>query len=253
MKKIIIAFTLVGALFITSCDKDQLVYEGSAVGLVSPGSTVQISVPTTGSTETFPVIVTSTSSEARTFALEFVGDAPAAGGVSLGTVTVPADSYDGTASINFDFDSITLADGITDTFVFRTSSDTIEVINTQVTIEYFKAIICNDATLTFITDFWAEETGFSITEDATGSVIYSFAQGDLAQGEQTIMQDIFLADGCYTAVTTDQFGDGQSSDGGSGSTVATGGWSIDCSILTFATGGGANIGSSQTVNFCVGQ
>ncbi|MFT7386640.1 MAG: hypothetical protein ACI82E_001406, partial [Nonlabens sp.] len=68
----------------------------------------------------------------------------------------------------------------------------------------------------------------------------------LGNGVQTITADIFLADGCYTATITDSYGDGQL-DG-----TVTGNYTITCSILTFASGGGG-FGASQSRSFCVNQ
>jgi hypothetical protein len=248
MKKYLIIFTALVAVMITSCDTDNSdnnvfdTYNGVAVGLNQRSA--QVSVPVTGSTESFPVIITTSSSEVRTFGLEYVSDLPTGGGVSLGTIIIPADSYEGTATVNFDFNAISLADGVTDTFSIRATSDSTDIFGTVLVIEYFKAVVCNDATFTINTDFWADETGFTITDDATGNVVYTMPA--LSQGEQTFTADVFLADGCYTAVVTDSFGDGQVSYG------VTGDYSITCSILTFATGGG-NIGSSQSRSFCVNQ
>ncbi len=109
MKKIFITFSIFASILFTSCEYDAVLYEGTAVGLNQ--SSAQVSVPATGSTESFPVVITTSSSEARTFGLEFVGDDPVAGGVSLGTITVLADSFEGIATVNFDFYSITLGDG----------------------------------------------------------------------------------------------------------------------------------------------
>ncbi|WP_339687099.1 hypothetical protein [uncultured Nonlabens sp.] len=242
MKKIFITFSIFASILFTSCEYDAVVYEGTAVGLSQ--SSAQVSVPDTGTSETFPVTITSPSSEARTFGLEYVGDAPAAGGVTLGTITVPADSYEGTATVDFDFSAINLADGVTDTFSIKATSTSTEVFGTVLAIEYFKAVICNDATFTINTDFYAGETGFSITDDATGNVVYTMPA--LGNGVQTITADIFLADGCYTATITDSYGDGQL-DG-----TVTGNYTITCSILTFASGGGG-FGSSQSRSFCVNQ
>jgi hypothetical protein len=242
MKKIFITFSIFASILFTSCEYDAVVYEGTAVGLNQ--SSAQVSVPDTGTSETFPVTITSPSSEARTFGLEYVGDAPAAGGVTLGTITVPADSYEGTATVDFDFSAINLADGVTDTFSIKATSTSTEVFGTVLAIEYFKAVICNDATFTINTDFYAGETGFSITDDATGNVVYTMPA--LGNGVQTITADIFLADGCYTATITDSYGDGQL-DG-----TVTGNYTITCSILTFASGGGG-FGASQSRSFCVNQ
>ncbi|AGC75678.1 hypothetical protein LX97_00366 [Nonlabens dokdonensis] len=248
MKKyLIIWMALVATVFI-SCDADPLehevlnTYDGVAVGLNE--TFAQVSVPTTGITETFPVVITNSSTETRTFGLEYVGDAPTGGGVSLGTITVPANSLDGTASVNFDFGAINLGDGETDTFSIRATSDSTDIFGTILEIEYFKQVVCNDATFTINTDTFAEETGFFITDDATGNVVYTMPA--LSRGVQTYTEDIFLADGCYTATITDSYGDGQVDQNN------TGDYTITCSILTFASGGGA-FGASQTRQFCVNQ
>ncbi len=243
MKKIIIAFTVFCALLITSCDIETVTYDGTAVGLSPINGIAQISVPSTGSSETFPVIITTTSSEERTYGLTYVGDAPSGGGVSLGNITVPADSYDGVATVNFNFDQITLGDGETDSFSIQAVSENTDVISTVVEIEYFKQVICNDATFTINTDSFASETGFFITDDA-GNVVYTMPA--LSNGVQTYTEDIFLADGCYTATITDSYGDGQVDS------TTTGNYTITCSILTFASGGGS-FTFSQDTQFCVNQ
>jgi hypothetical protein len=241
MKKII-SIVFIASLLFTSCDQDNVTYEGTAVGLSI--TSAQVSVPVEGSTEMFPVTITSTSPEDRTFGLEFVSDLPTGGGVTLGTITVPANSYDGTASVDFDFGNITLGDGITDTFSIRATSESTAIFGTVLVIEYFKAVICNNSTFTINTDLYAEETGFTITNDVTGVVEYTMPP--LLRGVQTFTADIFLEDGCYTATITDSYGDGQVD------TTVTGNYSITCSILTFASGGGT-FGASQSRSFCVNQ
>ena len=243
MKKYLIALTVAAAVLITGCENhEQPIYDGTAVGLSV--SSAQVSVPSEGTTESFPVTITSPSSEARTFGLAFADEAPAGGGVSLGTITVPADSYEGTATVSFDFDAINLGDGETDSFGIKATSDNTDVFGTVLEIEYFKEVVCNDATFTINTDSFASETGFFITDDATGSVVYTMPA--LGNGVQTYTEDIFLADGCYTATITDSFGDGQVDS------TTTGNYTITCSILTFASGGGV-FGASQTRQFCVNQ
>jgi len=247
MKKLIITFTFLGALLLTSCDQDQLIFEGTAVGLSD--TSAQISVPTGGSTEEFAVTITKPSSAARTFGIEFVGNAPAAGGVTLGTITIPADSYLGTASVVFDFNAIVLADGVTDTFSIKATSDTTETFGTILVVEYFKAIICNDATLFIQGDRYAGETGFTI-EDDMGNEVYAMPGGSLSSvaagaTPTTFTAPITLADGCYVAIITDSFGDGQG-DAANGD----GFFEITCSILTFARGGGV-FGEFDRVPFCV--
>lgn len=240
--KLFAAFAIIITTFISCDETEGTIYNGNAVGLAS--TSASISVPAIGVSETFPVTVTAPSSVARTFSLEYVGDAPVAGGVTLGTINVPADSYAGTATVSFDFGAINLADGEKDVFSIIASSPDTEVFGTVLTIEYFKAIICNDATFTINTDFWADETGFTITDDATGNVVYTMPA--LSRGEQTFTADIFFADGCYTATITDSYGDGQVANG------VTGDYSITCSIATFASGGGA-FGASESITFCVNQ
>jgi hypothetical protein len=53
-----------------------------------------------------------------------------------------------------------------------------------------------------------------------------------------------LADGCYTFTIYDSYGDGQF-DGTNNGT-----YSLDCSIINAANGGG-NWGSSESTDFCV--
>jgi hypothetical protein len=246
----ILAFVGILISTLASCDETEgPVYNGDAVGLNQ--TLASISVPITGSTETFPVSVTKTSSVDRTFGLEFVGDAPVAGGVSLGAITVLADSYEGTASVNFDFDAITLADGQKDIFSVKATSDNTEVFGTVLEIEYFKAIVCNDATLFIQGDRYAGETGFSI-EDDMGNVVYTMPGGSLSSvaagaTPTTFTAPITLADGCYVAVITDSYGDGQGD-----SANGDGFFRITCSIATFATGGG-QFTTEDRVPFCVNQ
>jgi hypothetical protein len=245
MKKIITALGFIGSLLFIGCELDPTVYTGTAVGLEANNTITQISVPVAGSSRSFPATVTTLSGDARTFGLEFVGDAPVAGGVTLGSITIPANSYEGTATVNFDFNAINLGDGETDFFAIQAASESTDIIANVVEIEYFKAIVCNDATFTLNTDLYAEETGFTITNDATGAVVYTMPA--LSRGVQTFTAPITLPDGCYTATITDAFGDGQV-DGSN----PNGNYSITCSILTFASGGGV-FGASQTRSFCVNQ
>lgn len=243
MKKIFITLSIIASVVLTGCEYEGEIFSGTAVGL--DATSVQVSVPVNGITRTFPATVTSPAAEDRTFGLEFVGDAPAAGGVSLGTITIPANSYEGTATVTFDFNAITLGDGETDSFSVQATSESTDIIANLVQVEYFKAIVCNDATFTLNTDLYAEETGFTITDDATGAVVYTMPA--LSRGVQTFTAPITLPDGCYTATITDSFGDGQV-DG----TNPNGSYSITCSILTFASGGGV-FGASQSRSFCVNQ
>ncbi|ARN70467.1 endonuclease I [Nonlabens tegetincola] len=247
MKKIILALTVCATALFVSCDSEQAVYSGTAVGLNQ--TSAQVSVPQGGSSETFPVVITTTSDEARTFGLEFIEE-PTGGGVSLGSITIPANAYEGTATVNFDFNAITLDDGETDTFSIKAVSDNTDVFGTVLEIDYFKEVICNDATLTFGLDQWGSETGFTIIDTSNGRVVYDISTNNAAELRDnnitTIIEDIRLEDGCYEAVITDSFGDGQDS-------ANSDGFVITCSILTFAEGGGFNFGGEQRVAFCVNQ
>jgi hypothetical protein len=258
MKNYIKFIGVITIAFITSCNQDPVVFDNvngqTAVSFTAIN--FEESIPTEGKTITIPVQVTTVSTESRSYSVSVV-EASDPTAFTLGEVVIPADSYDGELVVNISFAEIGGMDGDLRTAIIQlTPSGDATAYSDVATINYFRAIVCNDVTLFIQADRWGGETGFYINDDM-GNRVYTMPVGSLANvpaGAPTtsFTADIFLEDGCYEAVITDSYGDGQV-DGSN----PNGSYTITCSILTFATGGGvftASPGpSSQSRSFCVNQ
>jgi len=245
MKKIITGI-LIAAAVLVSCDKESEleIYDGEAIGIAQ--SSFQTSVAATGTTLTIPITATSQSDAARSFNAEVIS-ADNEAEFTLGSVNIPANSFDGTLDVVFDFAAITGDDGeLKNVQIGLPAGQGVDVFGTVASIDYFREVVCNDLELEIVTDFWASETGFSITDDTTGAVVFSFGAGTYSNGEQTITIPITLPDGCYTATITDAYADGLVSGG------VTGSYALTCSIIDHFSGPG-NFGASATGSFCVNQ
>ena len=233
---------------LASCDEDAVVFDNvnGETAISFKQTNFETSVPQAGVTVTVPVEITTISSESRTYNVSVL-EADDTAAITLGSVVIPADSYEGSLDISLDFSAIGGDDGeLRVATIQLTPSEGATAYADVVNLTYFREIVCNDATLTINTDLYAEETGFQIVDDS-GAIVYELATGSLARGVQTFTADIFLADGCYTAIITDAYADGQV-DG----TNPNGNFTLTCSIINFASGGGA-FGASQSVPFCVNQ
>lgn len=250
--KIYKIFALAGLMLtaLVGCDETEpIIFDGEAVKFDQ--TSFSTSVPTTDLELTIPISSTIVTDADRTFQIEVVS-ADNADEFTIGEARIPANQYDGTATVNFDFSAITGNDGDLKTAELRL----IPVGNTQVfsetvVIEYFRAIVCNDVTFFIQADRYGGETGFRV-EDANGTAVYTMPAGSISTvgagvAPTTYTANFNLPDGCYTAVITDSYGDGQV-DGAN----PNGFYEITCSIATLATGGGAFMGEERT-NFCVNQ
>lgn len=233
-------------VFLTNCDQDKFEFEVSDAqrGPTFIQSSMDVSVPVENIVVDIPIQFASLSASERVFDLEVVSisDSGQASEFSIGTAMIPANQIDGIAQISFNFSGITGVDGDSKVLVLRMANPNGAPSN-EITITYFREIICNDTVLTLNTDFWASETGFNIT-DSSGTVVFEIAEGSLPNGVETYTFNITLADGDYTATITDSFGDGQD-DG-----TVIGNYTLTCSIITHASGGGI-IGSSESIDFTV--
>ena len=100
--------------------------------------------------------------------------------------------------------------------------------------------------MTLIEDVWASERTWEVV-DATGAVVQSGGPWpNFPSGGGTIVEEFSLPDGCYTFTIYDAFGDGQF-DG-----VTSGGYFLDCSVLSIASGAG-NWGADDVHNFISGD
>ncbi|MDB9874470.1 hypothetical protein OAC97_04355 [Flavobacteriaceae bacterium] len=250
MKKIKILSVLLVLASFMACDKEDAVvsnvYDNSGqtgVGFLT--SSVSTVVPAEGSSVTLNVQATTTSASARNFDVVVnAASSGTAGDYTLGSLTIPAGSYDGT--INVDFVDTNLVDLVSYTLILdlELTAGTAVVGSRTATITYNKYLICNDYILTMNEDGWSSERSWDVV-DADGTIVESGGgYTSFSSGSGQIVETMTLADGCYTFTIYDSYGDGQY-DG-----VTTGNYSLDCLIINAASGSG-NWGSSESTDFCV--
>jgi hypothetical protein len=260
MKKIKLFSAFLITLAFVACDKEDAiinnVYDGAQIGLGFTSSEVEtvcgwnsgssVGVKTTGATMRLTVQTTMTSSEDRTFTLSANPDLStgSAAHYSFGDLTIPADSYDGTAEVYF-YDDGTLIEG--DEYVLVVEIDLPEGFtshtSSSIELSYNKYQLCNDYTLTMNElDGWGSERTWEITDPA-GDVVAS--GGPYTDGEQVFeVNNITLADGAHTLTMFDSYGDGNWNG------VVEGNFSLDCGISNAASGVG-NWGYEISLDFCV--
>lgn len=254
MKKII--YLLFIAVFAFSCeDVEDVIYDNNGqpgVGFQATSLNTVVTA-TAGATVTIPVQSTVTTGSDRSFEVsvnteESVGTAD---NYTVGSVTIPANSYEGNLVVNFtdnslvDFEEyILVIDLALPSGVAVVGAETVE-------INYIKALVCNDLTLVINEDAYADERDWNI-KDSDGNIVvqcsdYADCPGGAPSGSIAAAQYVYnfnLPDGCYTFTITDSFGDGQF-DGN-----VTGNYSLTCSIITHAENEG-NWGGEDVTEFCV--
>ncbi|WP_324025466.1 hypothetical protein QSV08_20030 [Maribacter sp. BPC-D8] len=243
MKKYILIIAVLFAF--ASCEEENIVFdnENGQTGVSFATTAYNVSVPTEGLGIDVPVNVTTVAAADRTFSVSVddatVGDA---GNYALGSVTIPAGEYSGILNVSLNFDPLTEGEVYTLVVNLDAPADGV-AFSEQVEIEYFKEIVCNDIVVTVNTDLYGDETSWEIT-DADGTVVAS--AGPFGRGVESVVNEVFLEDGCYTFTIFDAYGDGQV-DG-----TVTGNYTITCSILSVLDGGGA-FGASEAKEFCINQ
>lgn len=251
MKKNIFGiFAIILVFTFTSCEDSPVVFDNingqEAIQFTS--TSLNVTVPAEGLIVTLPVSITTVSTVARNFVVvEDESSTAIPGSFSLGSVSIPAGSYDG--SLEITLNTTGLADGILYGLVVNlVAPEGGTAFKEQATINYNKEVVCNDLLLIVLTDAFPEETTWEIT-DSTGTVVAS--GGDdygppsaAASRLKEYQHNITLPDGCYTFTIFDVFGDGLN-DG-----VVEGSFLLTCSILTHASGVG-NFGSSDSTDFAV--
>ena len=246
-------FRILTALFVlgslVACEQNDAnidnVYDNSGqTGVGFTTASTSVAVRPEGASATIGVQSTTTSSTARSF--DVVVNATSTGAIgdySIGTVTIPADSYDGTLTVTFV--DTNLVESVPYTLVLELAlpDGVANVGSKTTTINYNKYLICNDFVLTMNEDSYSDERSWDVT-DAAGDVVESGDGYEFVSGGQQIVETMTLADGCYTFTIYDSYGDGQF-DG-----TTTGNYSLDCSIINVASGEG-NWGASDSTEFCV--
>jgi len=232
--------TLLFVFTFTACDDTPVVFDNvnGQVALQFTTRSFNVTVPPEGLSIALPVSVTTVSKVERTFTAVLVdGSTAPTSSYSIGTVTIPAESYAGT--LNVTLNPAPLTDGISYTLPVKLiAPEGGTVFNEIATIKFNKVVICNDLVLTVTTDMYAEETSWKI-KNAAGTVVASIAPGTYgpasspASRGKVYTHNINLPNGTYTLIMEDVYCDGQA-DG-----VYNGGYSLDCSIINHASGTGA--------------
>ena len=250
MKKFRILSALLVFVSFMACDKEDAnvstIYDNSGqtgVGfLTSSASTI---VPVQGSSVTLNVQATTTSASARNFDVVVNGASTGnPGDYTIGSLTIPADSYDGTIDVSFV--DTNLVDLISYNLILDLELTAgIAVVGSKtVTITYNKYLICNDYVLTMNEDGLSSERSWDVV-DTDGTIVESGSgYTSFSAGSEQIVETMTLPNGCYTFTIYDSYGDGQY-DG-----VTTGNYSLDCLIINAASGSG-NWGASESTDFCV--
>lgn len=197
-------------------------------------TSISASVPEEGLVLNVPVRVSFLSESETTYEVEVVTSTGASTEFTLVNAVIPANELTGMAQVNFDFDAIADED---------LRSLTLKMLNpngapsNEVTIEYFRNVVCNDLTITITSDVWADETYFTL-KDSEGNAIVDrfFPFGAPSLTPQVFTADFFLEDGMYTLEIGDTFGDAMV--GSSGDVTLIGSYSLICSIITHASGEG---------------
>lgn len=251
-----LALALLVVFTYTSCEEDLLTFDPiNGQSAYSFGQTsYSLSIPQEDLVLTIPVSVTTVSTQDRnvSVSVDAEGTTGEAGEYSLGSIVIPAGSYSGSLDVTFDFSAITGEDGDVKNLVFSINPDSGDTAYFEtVEIEYFREIVCNDMNLLIVSDVWATETSFDIT-DADGNVVIAefFPWTINSTQPQTFEADFFLPDGDYIFTLYDSYGDGQQGTGGG--VTLTGNYALTCSIIIHASGEGElTNGSFESTAFSV--
>lgn len=253
MKKIKFILTCIIAVSFMACTQDDAnvnsIYDNSGqTGVGFRTTFTSAIVPINGEvTKTVSVQSTTTSTSDRSF--DVAVDPSSTGSpadYTIGSLTIPAGSYDGTLDVTFG-NFVNLPELVNQTLILNLDlpSDVAVVGSASTEFNYLKFVVCNDMTLVMNDDTYGSERTWDII-DASGAIVESGGPYSNVSGGQVLTANFTLADGCYTFTIYDSYGDGQF-DGN-----VTGDYTLSCSVITHATGGG-NFGFSQSSDFCVNQ
>ncbi|WP_323786818.1 hypothetical protein [Psychroserpens sp.] len=258
MKNIKMIFASFLVLAFMACDQEDAnintIYDGSQVGVGFTTTATSVVIPEEGITVTVNVQSTTTSDAARSYNVSVDESSTGmAADYSIGSLSIPAGSYDGTLDVTFgNFDN--LPEAVSFELILNLDlPDGVSVVGSEsTTFNYLKKLICNDVTLEIVEDAYADERNWMITDDSDGSIVVQCSDyADCPNGAPsgsiaaaTYTYNFNLPDGCYTFTITDAFGDGLF-DGN-----ITGTYKLSCSIITHAAGEG-NFGSEDVTPFCI--
>jgi hypothetical protein len=239
-----------------SCDEDLIIFdaENGQTAISFAATSFNLSIPTEGLTVDVPVQSTTSSTSDRNFNVIVDSATGGSGEYTIGTVSIPANSFLGTLSVVFNFDAIDGPDGeVKDLVISLDLPEGAAAYDDVVSFSYFREIVCNDLELTVVSDIFGTETSYEIT-DAQGNVVAGDQNTALFGGnfctQLTYSESINLPDGDYTLTVFDAFGDGQvAQNDGCGPDDIVGSYSLTCSIIVHAQGSVSGFG--DVINFTV--
>lgn len=249
MKKLKLFSALLALVVFTACDKEDAIinntYDGSQVGVGFTTSGTSVSVKPEGAVVTLGVQSTVSTSADRSYdvMVNTSLSTGSAGHYTLGSVVIPAGSYDGVLTVNM-IDDGTLVEGISYDLVVELDLPAGVAVHTSKSakISYNKYQLCNDYVLTLNEDYYSSERTWEVVDADGTTVVSGGPYPDNTYGPY--VESFTLADGCYTFTIYDSYGDGQYDGSTNGS------YSLDCGISNAASGTG-NWGASDTTEFCV--
>ncbi|WP_028871488.1 hypothetical protein [Psychroserpens burtonensis] len=247
---------LILAVLFTSCeDTEPVLFNGStAIGFED--TVVEVSIPEEGIVSTIVVTSTTVSTESRTYDVQILPLVPGStdtwlplpeANLAVGVINIPAGEYTGTLALTFDN-----ADLIDFTqYRFQVEVDLEGSAFPPVTFFVLKqfditTFPCSDLKLSIVTDNFASETSFEITDD-TGAVVESGGPYSDGTSGDEIITNISLAPGCYTLTVSDSFGDGLDDGNFQGT------YNLFCAaqtVVSYASGAG-NFGFEESTDFCI--
>lgn len=249
MKNIFKIFVI--CLLVVSCEEtESITFDGrTAVGFSE--EIIDLSIPEGGITASVVIVSTTTASQDRTFNIQVVDSSVDASDYSIGTAIIPANSYEGTLEVTFNYDGLEdfVANTLSLSLVVSSGGSAFPPITFNFLREYdIATFVCADGglKLSIVADNYASETSWDVT-DSSGSVVANGGPYDDGTAGQEYVSNITLPGGDYTFTIYDSYGDGLF-DG-----TNTGTYSLVCAaqdVVSYASGSG-NFGDSESTDFTI--
>ncbi|MBO6608021.1 hypothetical protein [Psychroserpens sp.] len=249
--RIFIKLCLVALLF-TACDETESAIFDPATGQTGIGfgtDVIDVSVPVGGITTTAQVFSTTVSNEARSFNVSVADSNLPAGSFTVGTVSIPAGSHEGSLDVTFNYDS--LEDFVE--YLLEVNVETSNGVQAFGSLTYtllrefdINEFVCQDLTLEINFDNFGSENTWEIV-DSSSNIVFSGGPYTDGTAGTTITEDLSFAPGDYTMTFFDSYGDGLF-DGNN-----TGSYNLFCTAQAVVSYAGAvgNFGSENVDNFTI--
>jgi hypothetical protein len=193
------------AAFFISCDTDPILSEANVVSFEESSKSLAIDVGSSVSDQ-FSVFTGGITGADRTYNLIVEGATIPLSGLDMpATVVVPGGSNEGIVNFTVNYnDEFSITGGSFNVILEDTSTNLIG--NSEISIDV--NVTCESpASIDFEFDGYASEITWSVI-DSDDNTIYS--GGGYSDGLATFSREVCLADGDYTFVIDDSFGDGLS-------------------------------------------